>query len=78
MDPLYIAIISSILFFLFKFVDSKFISKESKTIKSQMKDLFTVFCSSYLGVFLLTKLNEGGILGVSKQSTPAFTGTPEF
>ena len=59
-------------------MDSKFLSKEPKTIKSQMKNLFTVFCSSYLGVFLLTKLNEGGILGISKQSTPAFTGTPEF
>ena len=78
MDPLYIAISSSILYFLLKFVDSKFISKESKTIKAQVKDLFTVFCSSYLGIFLLTKLSEGGILGISKQNTPAFTGSPEF
>jgi hypothetical protein len=78
MDPLYIAVSSSILFFLFKFIDSKLISKEPKTIKSHVKDLFMVFCSSYLGIFLLTKLSEGGILGISKQNTPAFTDSPEF
>ena len=78
MNPLYIAISSCILYFLLTFVDTKFISKESKTIKSQMKDIFMVFVSSYLGLFLLTKLNEGGILGISKQNTPAFVGSPEF
>lgn len=78
MEPLYIAIITSCLFFLFKFLDYKFIAKEPKSIKYQIKDVVLVFCCSYLGTFLLTKLNAMGILGITKQSTPAFTGSPEF
>lgn len=78
MNSLYIAICSVIIFLIFNFIDSKFIKKNNKVIKEYCREGFMVFISVYLGIIILTKLNDSEVLGLSKSSTPAFVGNPEF
>ena len=78
MNSLYISLASAIVYFIISFIDGKFISKNNKSIKQLIKDCAIVFSSVYLGIMLLNKLIGGGILGTSKNHTPAFVGDPEF
>jgi len=67
----------SFVFFVCKFIEMRFIDKESKPLKILVRDTLLVYFSVLIGNFVLDQLKpaiqEGG------GSTPAvFTGNPDF
>jgi len=78
MDNIFIiAGLISFVFFVCKFIEMRFIDKESKPLKLLIRDTLLVYFSVLVGNFVLTQLKpaiqEGG------GSVPAvFTGNPDF
>lgn len=72
-----IAAVISILFFIAKFVEMRFIEKENKPMKYLIRDSLLVYISAVLSYFLLQQLNpilhSGG-----NENTPVFTDNPSF
>jgi O-antigen/teichoic acid export membrane protein len=71
-----ISAVISILFFIAKFIEMRFIEKENKPMKYLIRDSLWVYISSVLSFFLLQQLNP--ILHSSAENTPVFTDNPEF
>ena len=69
----------AVVYFAFKLIDSRFIQKDKKTIKMMLKDVLFVFMSTFLGGFILTKINTKTLVGGGGQvPTQAFTEEPNF
>ena len=75
-----IFIISAVISFTFlvvKFIEMRFIEKESKPLKILVRDSLLVYFSIVLGFFIINQIKP--ILnGDSNQITPAFTDNPGF
>ena len=79
MDNIFlIAGIISILFLISKFIEMRFIEKESKPLKLLIRDALLVYVSVVLGHFIISQLKpmiqEGGAISAPQ----VFTGNPEF
>ena len=81
MDNIFIiATIISIVFFIAKFIEMRFIEKESKPLKLLIRDTLLVYFSVICGYFVLEQLKpiiqtgsgEGNLI------TPVFTDNPGF
>lgn len=68
----------AVVFFVFKFVETRMIKKEKKEIKSFLTDVIIVFISTFLGGFILTKINTSPMSGGGAPSTQAFVDEPNF
>jgi len=81
MDNIFvIAMIISIIFLISKFIEMRFIEKESKPLKLLLRDSLLVYFSVIFGYFILDQLKPIIIQGGSDNSliTPVFTDNPEF
>ena len=81
MDNIFvIATIISIIFLISKFIEMRFIEKESKPLKLLLRDSLLVYFSVIFGYFILDQLKPMIIQGGSDNSliTPVFTDNPEF
>jgi len=78
MNQLYIACITTILYSLFKLLDTLYISKTKPTPSIIIKNGGLVFCSVYLAIYCLQLLVHYKVLHAGKLPTPAFIGSPEF
>ena len=71
-----IAAIISIIFFIAKFIEMRFIEKENKPLKLLMRDSLLVYVSVVSGYFILDQLKpviqHGGV------NPMVFTDNPEF
>jgi hypothetical protein len=82
MDNIFvIAAIISVIFLIIKFIEMRYIEKESKPLKLLIRDAILVYFSVVSGYFILQQLkpimNDGDKLnGVG--ITPAFTDNPGF
>ena len=67
-------------YFIFKIIDSRYIQKDNKTIKLMLKDVLFVFVSTFLGGFILSKINTKTLVGGGDSPSPtqAFTEEPNF
>jgi hypothetical protein len=76
----FIATIISIVFLFLKFIEMRFIEKESKPLKLLIRDTIVVFFSVISGFFILEQvkhiMNNGNNL--STNNTPIFIDNPEF
>jgi hypothetical protein len=75
----YISAIISISFFIIKFIEMRFIEKESKPLKFLLRDTLLVYFSVILGNFIIEQINpmlNGGTN--SSTHTPIFTDNPGF
>ena len=75
----YISAIISISFFIIKFIEMRFIEKESKPLKFLLRDTLLVYFSVILGNFVIEQINpilNGG--SNSSNHTPIFTDNPGF
>ena len=74
-----IAGIISIVFLIAKFIEMRFIEKESKPFKLLIRDALLVYFSVIAGDFIIGQLNPimNGIKGGSN-ATPIFTDNPGF
>lgn len=81
MDNIFIiAAIISVIFLIVKFIEMRYIEKDSKPLKLLIRDALLVYFSVVSGYFIIEQLkpviSEGGKLNGG--STPAFTDNPEF
>ena len=75
-----IAAIISIVFLIVKFIEMRYIEKDSKPVKLLMRDALLVYFSVVSGYFILEQLkpamqNGDKLVG---GNTPVFTNNPEF
>jgi hypothetical protein len=69
----------SIVFLLFKFIEMRFVDKESRPFKDLLRDTLIVFLSSLAGFFVLEQLATSGLTADAPiMPPPIFTGNPEF
>jgi len=72
------AAIVSVIFFLIKFFEMRFIIKENKPLKVLVIDSLIVFISTTLTLFLLQQFNIDKIIGNTPISPDAFINSPDF
>jgi hypothetical protein len=75
----FIAAIISIIFFIAKFIEMRFVEKESKPLKILFRDSLLVYFSVVFGHFVIGQINpllSGG--SNSANVTPVFTDNPGF
>ena len=77
-NSLYIVVLITICFGLFKYMEMKFVDKKNKPLKDIIRDTFIVFISSYFGFMLYDQLQviDGG--SNTKPSTNVFVDKPDF
>ena len=77
MDNIFlIAGIISVIFFIAKFLEMRYIEKESKPLKFMIRDSLLVYVCSISGFFILEQLNP--ILQSGGENPVVFTYNPEF
>ena len=80
MDNIFVvAGLMSVVFLIFKFVEMRFVEKESRPFKLLVRDAILVYLSIILGNYLVEQINpmlSGG--NGSRQTIPAFTDNPGF
>ena len=75
-----IAAVVSIIFLIMKFIEMRYIEKESKPLKLLIRDTLLVYFSVVSGYFILEQLKPVMQSGdnLSGGATPVFTNNPEF
>ena len=63
----------SLIYFIVKFAEIKFISKENRPIKFLVRDTVVVFVAGITGMYVINYFNTERI-----QTAGAFTGVPDF
>ena len=73
-----IAAIISITFLVVKFLEMRYIEKESKPLKFLIRDTILVYFSVIIANFVMDQINPIITSGVGKKTTPVFTDNPSF
>lgn len=73
-----VAAIISITFLLAKFLEMRYIEKESKPLKLLIRDAFLVYFSVIIANFVIDQLNPVIKGGSTAKVTPVFTDNPGF
>mgnify|MGYP001216856100 CR=1 FL=1 len=74
-----VALSSAIVFFFFKFIEMRFILKESIPLKNIVRDTIIVYISMIAGQFVIAQMgNFKGSVNPMKNSTKVFTGDAGF
>lgn len=81
MDNIFIiATVISVIFLIVKFIEMRYVEKDSKPLKLLIRDALLVYFSVVVGYFILQQLKpiitDGDKL--SGGTTPAFTDNPNF
>jgi len=78
-NSLTLSAVCAVVYFIVRFLEMRFIQKESKPLKFLFRDSAFVMISVYVSYFIIVQISQGNI-GVSKGggATPAFTGDPNF
>lgn len=72
------ATIISITFLLAKFLEMRFIEKESKPLKLLLRDTLLVYFSVIISNFVIEQINPIMSGGSSSKTTPVFIDNPAF
>jgi hypothetical protein len=73
-----VAAIISITFLLAKFLEMRYIEKESKPLKLLIRDAFLVYFSVIIANFVIDQINPVIKGGKAPKITPVFTDNPGF
>lgn len=73
-----ISAVIAITFLLVKFLEMRYIEKESKPLKLLIRDTFLVYFSVIIAHFVIDQVNPVMKGGSSKVITPVFTDNPGF
>ena len=68
----------SIIFLVMKFVEMRFLDKESKPLKVLIRDALLVYFSVISGYFIMEQLSDGMKKMDGGKATPVFVDNPEF
>ena len=72
------SIVISIIYFIIKFIEMRFINKEATPIKEVFKNTIVVFLASIIGGFLLDQFKLNNIFETIKEAPNVFTTEPGF
>lgn len=79
MDNIFvIAGLISVIFLIMKFVEMRFLDKESKPLKLLIRDALLVYFSVVSGYFIMEQLSDGIKKMEGGSATPVFVDNPEF
>lgn len=80
MDNIFLAAaIVSVIYFIAKFIEMKYVDKEMKPIKVLFRDVLLVYVSVVIGFFVIEQLNPVVQETLHSSSVPmAFTDIPSF
>ena len=70
------ACVVSIIYFIIRFIEMRFIVKENKPLKQLVIDTLVVFISAISAIFLLEQFNLGEMM--MKAAPSAFVNKPDF
>jgi len=75
-----IATIVTIVYFIIKFIEMRYIEKENKPLKHLIRDCLIVYLSVIGGYFIVEQVKPMIQMGAGEgqTTTPVFTGNPEF
>jgi hypothetical protein len=73
-----VAAVISITFLITKFIEMRFIEKESKPLKLLIRDTLLVYFSVIIANFVMDQINSVIKEGPSTKVTPVFTDNPGF
>ena len=73
-----VAVVTSVIFFLIKFIKMRFVDHENEPIKTIVKETGYVFLSALLGGFLMEQFKFNNILENIKEAPTVFTNEPGF
>jgi hypothetical protein len=73
-----VAAVISITFLITKFIEMRFIEKESKPLKLLIRDTLLVYFSVIIANFVMDQINSVIKGGSSTKVTPVFTDNPGF
>ena len=73
-----IAAVISFTFLVIKFLEMRYIEKESKPLKLLIRDTLLVYFSVILANFIMDQINPIMTAGAGKNVTPVFTDNPTF
>lgn len=73
-----VSIVTSIIFFLIKFIKMRFVDKETTPLKEIIKETGYVFISSLMGGFLMEQFKFNNILESIKETPNVFINEPGF
>ena len=72
------SIVISVIYFIIKFIEMRFINKEATPIKEVFKNTIAVFLASIIGGFLLDQFKLNNIFETIKETPNVFTTEPGF
>jgi hypothetical protein len=79
MDNIFIVgAVISIVFFIVKFIEMRFIEKENKPLKYLTRDSLLVYFSTICGHFIIGQVSQGIEKLEGGSSTPVFIDNPSF
>ena len=78
MNQILTASIISVIYFVLKFIEMRFILKENKPLKDLFKDTTLVFISAILCLLILEQFNLNEIIGNIKSTPSVFVSKPDF
>ena len=71
--------VCGLVYFVVKFLEMRFVMKESKPLKFLIRDSILVMVSVYVSYFIINQINPEELLSSNANNViPAFTGKPEF
>jgi hypothetical protein len=73
-----IAGIIAAVYFLVKFIEMRFVLKESRPLKSQLRDSLLVYVSSVLALFIYDNVSDISSKPLAQADVQVFTGNPGF
>lgn len=73
-----VAAVISITFLITKFIEMRFIEKESKPLKLLIRDTLLVYFSVIIANFIMDQINPAIKAGGISKITPVFTDNPGF
>lgn len=71
-----VALLISVVFFVVKFIEMRFIEKETKPFKTLIKDAIWVYFSVIITNYVVLQIYP--VMTGGKQTTPVFTDNPGF
>ena len=74
-SPFMLSTAVSVIYLLIRFIEMRFITKETKPLKTLIRDALLVYVSSLSGFYILQNITP---VVTSNVSTGAFTNEPDF
>tara|TARA_B100000925_G_C22003410_1_gene472419 strand:- start:342 stop:578 length:237 start_codon:yes stop_codon:yes gene_type:complete len=78
MNQILTSSVISIIYFVLKFIEMRFILKENRPLKDLFKDTVLVFIAATLSLIILDQFNLNELIGNIKTSPSVFVSKPDF